>query len=257
MSGLFGTLSNTGMEETQDRLGGYQPFASGVYTGKIKLAYAGASAGGARNVTLIVDLNGREYRETIYITNKKGENWFLNKDDKSKKVPLPGFTTIDDICLVATGSPLADQGAEDKMVKVYDNDAKKELPKSVPVLIDLIGKEISLGIIQILENKNEKVGNEYVPTAETRTSNAIDKVFDTESKLTVAEARAGSTTGAFWGAWAERNKDQVRDKRTIKDGVAGAPQAGRPGARAAAGAPVAGAQAGARKSLFGAKPAAA
>jgi hypothetical protein len=256
MSGLFGSLSNAGLEEAQDRLGGYQPFASGVYTGKVKLAYAGASAGGARNVTLIVDFGGKEYRETIYVTNKKGENWFLNKDDKTKKVPLPGFTTVDDICLVATGSPLADQDSEEKVVKVYDTDAKKELPKSVPVLIDLIGKEISVAVIQVLENKNEKVGNEYVPTAETRTSNTIDKVFDTESKLTVAEARSGVTTGSFWGGWLERNKDQVRDKRTIKDGVAGAPQAGRPGARAS-GAPVAGAQAGARKSLFGAKPAAA
>jgi hypothetical protein len=253
---IFGTLNNTGMEETQDRLGGFQPFTTGIYTGKIKLAYAGASTGGARNITLIVDFGGREYRETIYITNKKGENWFLNKDDRTKKVPLPGFTTVDDICLVTSGSPLADQDAEDKMVKVYDKDAKKEIPMSVPVLTGLIGKDVSLGIVQILENKNEKVGNEYVPTAETRTSNAIDKVWHTETKMTVAEARAGAETGAFWGAWAERNKDQIRDKRTIKDGVA-APQSGRPGAAKAGGAPVAGAQAGARKSLFGAKPVAA
>ena len=251
---LFGNLKNDGLEETQDRLGGFQPLNAGIYSGKIKLAYAGASAGGARSVTLIVDLGGSEYRETIYITNKKGENWFLNKDDKTKKVPLPGFTTVDDICLVASGAPLSEQEAEEKMVKVWDSEAKKELPKSVPVLTGLVGKDISLGLLKVLENKNEKHGDEYVPTAETRTANSIDKVFDTESKMTVAEARAGATSGAFWGAWLERNKDQTRDKRTIKDGVAGAPQSGRPGAgRTQAGPPVAGAAAGARKSLFGSK----
>jgi hypothetical protein len=251
---LFGNLKNDGLEETQDRLGGYQPFNADIYTGKIKLAYAGQSAGGARNITLIVDFGGREYRETVYITNKKGENFFLNKDDRTKKVPLPGFTTIDDICLVASGSPLFEQDTEEKVVKVYDTEAKKELPKSVPVLTGLLGKDISLGIIKVLENKNEKVGDEYVPTAETRTSNSIDKVFDTDTKLTVAEARAGSQTGAFWSAWLERNKDQVRDKRSIKDGAAGAPQSGRPGGRQA-GPPAAGTAQSGRKSLFGAKAA--
>ena len=155
---LFGNLKSDGLEETQDRLGGFSPFDTDIYTGKIKMAYAGQSDGGAKNVSLVVDFNGKEYRETIYITNKKGENFFLNKDDKTKKVPLPGFTIIDDICLVTTEKPLSDQAAEEKVIKLYDFEAKKELPKTVPVLVDLLGKEVSLAIVRQLEKKNAKNG---------------------------------------------------------------------------------------------------
>lgn len=250
---LFGNLKTDGLEETQDRLGGYQPFETDIYTGPIKMAYSGQSTGGARSVMLIAEFGGREYRETIYVTNKQGQNWFANKDDPKKKVPLPGFTVIDDICLVVTGAPLAEQEVEEKIVKIYDPEAKKELPKSVPVLTALIGQTVSLGIVKLLENKNQKVGNDYVPTADTRLSNTIEKVFHTETRMTVAEARNGAESAGFWGAWLERNKGQVRDKRTVKDGVGGAPVSGRPGAAAAATPPMGGGAPAQRKSLFGQK----
>jgi len=245
---LFGNLKSEGLEESQDRLGGFQPLETGVYTGTIKMAYAGQAASGARSITLLFDAGSREYRETIYITNKKGENWFLNKDNNSKRVPLPGFTTIDDICLVTSGDPLADQVAEEKMVKVYDVEAKKELPKSVPVLTGLIGKTVSLGIVKTRENKTVKQGDEYVATAEDRFVNTIEKVFHTETRMSVVEARNSIEKPAFWDAWEERNKGVTRDKRTIKDGET-APKAGRP----QAGAPQPPANGKARTSLFGSK----
>jgi len=249
---LFGNLKSDGLEESTDRLGGFQAWETGIYTGPIKVAYAGQSASGARYVTLIVDHDGKEYHETIYITNKAGENWFLNKETK-KKVPLPGFTIIDDTCLVTTGAALSDQESEEKMVKVYDVDAKKELPKSVPVLTGLTGKIVSLAILKTLENKSVKDTNGvYNDTAETRFSNNIDKVFHTETKMTVAEARNGAESGTFWEAWDKKNKGVDRDKRTIKDGSAGV--AGKPGAaRIQAGPPQAGSGSPTRKSLFGAK----
>lgn len=247
---LFGNLKSDGLEQTQDRLGGgYQPKETDIYTGKIKALYAGKSAGGAQSVSLILSLaDGSEYRETFWITNKKGENFFLNKDDKTKKVPLPGFTIVDDLCLVTTGKPLSEQETEEKTIKLYDSEAKKELPKAVPMLIEAIGLEVSLGIVKVLENKNEKQGDEYVPTAETRELNATDKVFHTETRMTVVEAREGAEVAKFWDSWLERNKGNTRDKRTIKDG-----QAGTAGAPKAAGASAAAPAAGGapRKSLFG------
>lgn len=247
---LFGNLKSDGLEQTQDRLGGgYQPKETDIYTGKIKALYAGKSAGGAQSVSLILSLaDGSEYRETFWITNKKGENFFLNKDDKTKKVPLPGFTIVDDLCLVTTGKPLSEQDTEEKTIKLYDSEAKKELPKAVPMLVEALGLEVSLGIVKVLENKNEKQGDEYVPTAETREVNATDKVFHTETRMTVVEAREGAEVAKFWDSWLERNKGNTRDKRTIKDG-----QAGTAGAPKAAGASAAAPAAGGapRKSLFG------
>lgn len=250
MSNIFGNLSDEGLEEAQDYLGGFSALDSDLYPATIKVVYAGQSKAGAQNVTFVADINGREYRETIYVTNKKGENFYPNKQDPTKKVPLPGWVTANDICLVATGMSLKDQPAEDKMVNVWDPEARRELPKSVKVLVDLTGKRVDLGIIKTLLNKNERQGDEYVATADTREENSIDKVFDPESKMTVFEAKNGKTEGTFQEAWVAKNKGQTRDKREIKDGEAG--RSGRPGA--SAGAPQAGA-ASKGKSLFGNKAA--
>ena len=130
------------------------------------------------------------------------------------------------------------------VVKLWDYDAKAELPKSVPVLTELTGGKLSVAILKNLENKSEKKGDEYVATAETRETNNIDKAFDTGSRMTVLEAMKQADGPAFWDGWLERNKGKVRDKREIKDGSAGK----------SAGAPTSGqaAQSAApRKSLFG------
>lgn len=240
---LFNQLTNDGLEESQDRLGGFSPFDSDIIIGKIKVAYAGKSSKGSTFVSVILDANGKEYRETFYVTNKKGENYFISSE--KKKVPLPGFTVVDDICLIASGKPLAEQTTEEKVINLYDFDAKKELPKSVPVLVDLIGQTVALGVLKQIENKSVKnAAGEYEPVAETREINVVDKVFHPEVKLTVAEARNGKETPEFWDKWLERNKGTVRDKRTIKDGAGGTTGAPpKAGASAGAAAP--------RKSLFG------
>ncbi len=249
----FGNLKTDGLEETQDRLGGFAALETDSYTGTIMLAYGEKSKGGALGVNIHYDFKGKQYRETYWVTNKKGENWFLNPNDKNKKVPLPGFTVVEDICLMTTGKGLADQKEEDKIVNIYDYDAKKELPKSVPVLIDLIGQDITLGIIQEIVNKNEKNDStgEYTAIAESRNQNVVDKVFHYPSNVTMAEARKAEADGTtaeplFHAAWVEKNKGITRDKRTIKDGSTGAPQSGRPsGAAPTTGKPT--------SSLFGKK----
>jgi hypothetical protein len=233
MSSLFGNLTTEGTEATEDRLGGnYGAIDTDVYTGKVKMAYAGQSAGGARSVTLIVaggDYGDREYRETIYVTNKKGENFYTKE---GKKHQLPGFIVMNHLCQVTVGKELHEMQGEDKMVNIYDPEQKKELPKSVPVLVELLGQEVSLAIVRSKENQTEKVGDAYVPKADgsTRDVNNIDKVFHTASKMTIHEAQAkqkdANVQPEFWDKWVERNKGQTRDK-TQKTNGAG--QAGRPG----------------------------
>ena len=226
---IFSNLTNEGLEETTDRLGGFQIRATDIYPATIKAAYAGQSNGGARNVTIVAELPDGEYSETIYVTNKKGENWFLNQNDKSKKVPLPGFTTIDDICLVTTGKPLAEQDSEEKVVKIYDFNERKELPKAVPMLVDLIGQTLFLGIVQQTVDKNQKNEStgEYEPTGETRDENVIEKVFHDPTKMTVVEARQGATEPVFFEKWLSKNKGIVRNKAKGADGKG--TQSGRPG----------------------------
>ncbi len=256
---MFNSLKNDDLVESVDRLGGFHPFKSDVYIGPIKMAFVEKAASGAMGVALVIELDGREYEQTIYVTDKAGKNYFVDKNDKTKKQALPGFNVIDDLCLVATGEPLSaqDEHLEEKLVKVYDKDTKGRVPKSRPVITSLIGKTVAVAIFEILENKNQKEGDKYVPTAETRTVNEIEKVFDVESRLSVAEARH-QRPAEFWDAWVKQNKDRVIDKRTIKDGMGGQggslgrPPAGNGNTQGAApasgGAP--------KRSLFGAKNAA-
>lgn len=250
--GLFDNLKSDGLEQTQDRLGGYAAKETGIYTGTLKAFYAGQSSGGAKSVTVILaggDFGNAEYRETVYITNRSGENFYLNPQDKTKKVPLPGFTVIDDICLATIGKPLSEVDFEDKVMNIYDPEQKKELPKSVPMAVEMLGQEVSVAILKSTENQTEKnSNNEYVPKADgsTRDVNNIDKVFNTATRFTVAEARANADEAKFWDAWDARNTGKTRDK-TTKDGA----KSGTPGAAPQSGA--GGGSSAPRSSLFAKK----
>lgn len=247
MSNPFASLNSAGLQEAEDRLGGgFKARESGAYDMRVKMAYTGASEKGALNVSLILEDDAGDYRETIYVTNKNGENFFLNKDDKTKKVPLPGFTVVDDICLAATGLPMAEQTFEMKTVKIYDFDQKKEVPKEVQVITSILGKPVTVGLVQTLKNKGvQQADGSYVDGPEERTEVNISKVFHTETKLTMAEAKAQKETAEFYPQWVEKNKGYVADKRTIKGGAGGAPV--RSGPPSAAG----GEAQAPRKSLFG------
>jgi hypothetical protein len=245
--GIFKNLETKGLEQNEDRVGGYNPLDSDLYTGTIKLAYAGQSAKGARSVTVHAEVGGQEYRETIYITNRNGEPFWTN--DNGKKSPLPGFTVINDICIAATDKPLEEQETEEKQVKLYDFDERKEVLKGVDVLIDLLDKPIALGILNILQNKSVKQGDgSYADGPEEQNINQIDKVFHAETKMTVKEALDAEGWDAdkadFHQKWIDKNAGKVRDKRTIKDGQGGT--AGKPGGSAPTGG-------GERKTLFGKK----
>ncbi len=249
--GLFSNLGTEGLEESQDRIGGNRAINSDIYTGVVKALYAGKSDSGANSVTILLALpGGQEYSETYWITNKKGENWFPNKQDPSKKVALPGFTIVEEICLVTTDKSLSEQEWEEKTINVYDFDAKKEQPKAVMMATDIIGKEVTLGILKELGNKKEKINNEYVATAETQERNVTDKVFHTDTKKTVPELRNEVAEPEFYNKWLERNKDTTRDKREIKDGQAKGVKSGPPKAGASTTTTTASP---ARQSLFGKK----
>jgi hypothetical protein len=222
---IFASMNNEGLEQATDNLGGSFTKESGIYPGTIKMAYAGASKGGARFIQFIIDMNGKEYKETLYFTNKLGANCY---EKNGKKFPRPGFVHIDDICKVATGQPFSAQDTEEKLVKVYDYTAKAEVPTLVPVLVDLIGKPIVLAILKITENKSASDGNGgYVATAETRDINTIDKVFN-EDGFTTIEVTEKAPAPVFQGAWSTRNSGKTRDKTTpvAAGGKPGAP--GRP-----------------------------
>lgn len=238
---LFKGFSTKGMEEQGDRLGGGFLVDSDIYKMRVKVAYVGTSKGGAMSITFLLDNNGQEYRETFYVRSKEGKPYYETKN--KQQAPLPGFSIVNDICLITTEKELEQQAHDQKVLNIWDSDAKKELPKSVHVLTDLAGKEVALGIIRRKVNKAEQDSSgKWVDTAESKEENITDKVFHPELKVTVTEAKKGMEA-KFWDAWLSKNKGQVPDKRTIKDDA--------PAASGSAPKPTSGGSAPVKKSLFG------
>ena len=236
---LFGNLTTEGHEETQDRIGGFSAYDSDAYTGKIKVAYVTVAKSGAQAVNVIVDLPGGEFRTTEYVTNKEGKNFYHPKKQDGtpildKKQTLAGYTVINDLCFLTVEKELKDIQFEDKVVNIWDSEAKKEVPKSVPVAVELIGQEVTLGILkQIVDKQTQNAAGEYVNTGETREENVIDKVFNTATKLTFAEVREAiknntKPDAVFFPKWVEKNKGTVRD-RSDKKAAANGGKSGKPG----------------------------
>ena len=89
--GLFSNFTSDTFEEQKDTLGGFTLLDSDIYDATLKFVYANRAPSGAVSINIIADIEGTEYREIIYITNKNGENFYYSKANTSKKMPLPGF----------------------------------------------------------------------------------------------------------------------------------------------------------------------
>ncbi|QXV74373.1 single-stranded DNA-binding protein [Rhizobium phage RHEph16] len=244
MANIFAGLGNKeGVKGAEDRIGGFRTFETDIYEAEIAAMYTIKSAGGANGVHLTLKIDGGEYNEDIWVTDKKGNNTF----EKDGVVSfLPGWNHADHIALVATGEKgLAQLDVEDKTFKVWDPNAKAALPKSVPTFVEVLGKKIWVALVKKIENGADKVGDKYVPNNKKRESNSIDKVFDYDTKLTIAEATANPPKPAeFFDAWLAQNKGKTRD--TFKE-IQGGGTTGRP-----AGAPPQGGDSN-KPSLFGNK----
>jgi hypothetical protein len=202
MSMFKNLATDTSIESDKDTLGGskFAAWDSGVYDAVIDLAYVDESKGGAMGVNFTFKTQeGKELRQTIYVTSgkEKGQRNYYETKDGTKKY-LPGFTLVNDLCLLTVGEELSDLETETKVLSIYSFDAKKEVPTKKEVLTDLLGKDITLGVLKVIEDK-------YNSPGETRTVNDIAKVFRTEDKMTANEIRAEETEATFYDAWKEKN----------------------------------------------------
>lgn len=237
MGKLFAGLSTKGLEEAEDRLGGGRRiFDTDVYENiDIKLAYTGKSDSGARYVTVIALIDGEEYEETIYITNGKGENFF---ERDGKKQQMPGFVTINELCLTATGSELEDQETEERQIEVWSYEEKKKVRQARDVLTDLTGAKASIALRKATQPKTKKTDQVkdgkpvYEDTDEDVTINEIVKAFHPETRATVSEIRKAQKDdkeieAKFIDEWAEKYRGTTYNKRKgggSKGASSGAPK---------------------------------
>jgi len=235
-----------------DFVGGGGLFDSDIYLAKIKTAFTGKAANSeARNITLLLDLNGRELRSQTWVSNKSGEVTYTDKQTKEIK-NLPGFNQMNALALLVTGKNLGDLDAEEMVVKLYDFDAKKEIPQSVTCFTELHGETIAVAVQKQTVDKNEQnSAGDYVPSGETRDINVVVKFLDADKHLTISEIaefvkglgetfdnvvdsgnllKAIKKTPAEHATYAEKwltmNKGKIYDNSTGKKGSTGKTFAG-------------------------------
>lgn len=186
--------------------GGFKSLPSGVYGFDVLLAYCGKSKGGAKFVQLElkeVDTDNKR-RFTIYVSNKEGSIKYKNKKTGALEY-LPGFLTIDSLCLLTVGKPLVQLQAqiEKKTINLYNFDLKREVPTEVDMLMPLIGQRIKAGILETIENKSAKNPSTgvYEPINEKRTINEIDKFFRDRDDKTVGEIVGKKEKAEFIDTW--------------------------------------------------------
>lgn len=221
-------VDTTGVEKAEDVVGGgVAVLDTGVYDATVKLAYLSVAKSGAQGLAVVLDVGGREHRETVYVTSgtAKGGNSYYERD--GKKYPLPGFTMADDLALLTTGQGIGDQEGEEKVVKLYDFTARAEVPTKVMVITEMLGKQIKVAIYKNLETKYEGQGDNRTPTDQTVERNSISKFYyngDDASLVgkTVNEIQ-DEKEATHLEAWEEKHKDKVKDNTVKAAGKTGAP----------------------------------
>jgi hypothetical protein len=245
MSLLSSLKTDDTINDERDSVGNGGPVNSGLYPGKITLAYITKAASEALGLVLhLAAEGGREIRQTLWMTSgkDKGCRNFYEKD--GEKHYLPGFLLANSVALLTVGKEIGDLATEQKVISAYSKEAKAEVPTNVDMLVDLLGQEIIAGVIkQIVDktSKNESTGK-YEPTGETREENEIDKFFRAKDRMTTAEIRGKAEEASFIDVWSDKWTGKDRNKSK-----------GATGAKGTAGAPVktAGASTKPKASLFG------
>jgi hypothetical protein len=213
---------------------------TGLYPMVVENAYLDKTDSGAMmmHVHLKRKTGGNQvyrFRNCIVSGDAKGNKPTYKKD--GKEYPLPGYSQMDQICKICADIPLSQIEPEKKLVKLWDFDANAEVPKEVPVVTQIVGQEILVGIQLRRENKRANQNGQWVDTNEAREFNELDKVFYPDG-FTVTEKAAEAEGAVFVEKWAKANPEgTVIDKFKPVAGASAPGKAATAAASTAAAAP--------------------
>jgi hypothetical protein len=243
MANIFSGKKATSEKVEDDFLGGGGVFDTDIYTAKIKTVYIGkAQNSNAQSINLILDIGGKELRNTIWVTNKQGEVTYKDKKTGEPK-NLPGFNQVNSLAMLVAGKEMGDLDVEELKVKIYDFDAKAEVPQAVDCFTELHGETIQIALQRQTVDKTQKneATGDYDPTGETRDVNEIVKFFPGDKLVTISEvdqfikslgsnldevmengellkaiAKMPEEQGTYAEKWLEKNRGQTWNKSSGK-----------------------------------------
>lgn len=217
MSILASLVTDDSIANEKDTVGGGGNYIldSGLYTCTVETAYITKAASGALGMVVNFKTeDGRSLRQTFWLTSgsAKGCKNYYEKD--GEKHYLPGFILANSLSLLTTGMEINQLETEKKVIPLYNPEAKAEVPTKVDMVMDLLGKEILVGVLKTIVDKTKKnaATGIYEPTGETREENEVDKFFRARDKMTTAEIRAQAPEATFYKVWAEKWTSKVKEK---------------------------------------------
>ena len=217
MSILDNMEVGTDVEENNDKIGSkFSTVETGLYMLELTQAYLHESKGEAAALVLEgKTADDTILRQTIYMTSGKAKgkkNYYIDK--QGKKWNLPGYIMVENICLLTTGKKITDMVIEEKIVDIYDPAVGTQVPTKVDTFVELLGKNVLVGIHKQVESKNimNPSTNKYVPTTETRTVNEFAKIFRAGDKMTVLEVKAKAPEAKVYLTWHDTYSGKTRNR---------------------------------------------
>lgn len=194
--------------------GGYQLLESGVYDATIKHAYVNKAKSGAIALSVAFDIDGQIHNEDFYFQSKKGVNYYVNKN--GDKHYLPSFILADDLSLFTAQIPLAEQDTQNKVIELYNFEARKKVPTEVAMVMSMLDKPIKIGLLKQISFKQTEQNGKWVDTEEIKEKNIVDVIFSPTDGRTVREVRAKKDNAEFINTWQEKWKGVNQDKTKSK-----------------------------------------
>lgn len=204
--------------ETDKEFSGSFILESGIYPAVIDKMYRTEAPSGTLGVVfkfIVTKPNGatQNFNQTIWVTNKKKENFYLDKEGKAHT--LAGYNLVASLIKNLTSSTIDTVKQEERVFPIYDFNLKKEVPTPVSTIPELLGKTVHLGIQKIRSNKQAKTDDgTYVDTSDEVFKNDIDKLFFTSPKglATSAELATPDIIPIFHEKWSAMNTGKVKDR---------------------------------------------
>jgi len=228
---LAGLGAAEGVKEEGDFLGGYNPFESDLYDFIVKAAYFSVSAGGAKCLNVTFKQDKRELKQQFWITSGTAKGclpYYVNQKTGEKHY-LPGYVAATHLVkLTAGGKTLDKLAVEKRFIKLYNREAKAEVPTEVIMCVEMLDKPVTAGVIKRMVDKTKDTGTIdatgkkiYAPTGEFRIENEVVKFFRTRDRMTVTEIEAKADKPEFATRWLDKYFGTTEDKRTQNNGTAG------------------------------------
>lgn len=208
----FLNINRGGAKQESENVGGGRPiFDSNVYSAKVKQAYLDVSPSGAKFCDVTLDINGKDYQERLWLTNSKGEGFYLDRDNNPQ--PMGGLTRFDELLFAAGFANAGAAGIGPANVRMWDNDSRAFVIKQhATVVTGLRDKEVLVALLRQTENKTKRNQNtgKYEKINEKIETNSIQK-FASPSKQTQLEAVNKVDPPTFIDAWVKQWEGKVRD----------------------------------------------